>query len=166
MLRAVFTVHSGIEDLDTEAILSIADISDALDLEGAEKLVEAMDREVRLKWFKEQRAVKALENKLSMLQKANTEVPASLEREIEEAQEAFAELPQGVSYDELLQAEEIEYEVESSRLEWLSDLFKNFVWNQTLQRDERGQTKAVKKTLSTGEARTAASLVRAVKKAI
>ena len=166
MLKAVFTVLSGVDDVDTESVLMIADITEALDLEAGEESVQALEREVRLAYIAQERVVKQATKLVEKAEKGTEPVSKSLYEDLDTAQAKLDVLPVGLSYAKLLKGRSKKYNLEKGALDWLVSTLKDYKWNVVLSRDPMsGQVEAIKKTLATDEAVAAAGLIRAIKAA-
>ena len=166
MLKAVFTVLSGTEDIDTEAVLTIADISDALKLDDSDEILKTLEREIRLAFFGQQRKKREIDAEIRRAEASGTEVDQKLYKRLDVATEKLEDMPSGLSYTQLLKTEPQGFEVDKSSLDWLVSVLKDYKWNVVLSRDPDTQkVEPTKKTLSTDEAMAAAGLIRAMKQA-
>ena len=167
MLRAVFAVMSGIGEVSTEDVIEIAALTEALDLEKAEETVNKMEEEVQYARLLEQRKLREIAVEMDKLEEAKEVIPPKLYTKFDKQQQVVNDMPASVSYGLLLDVSEaLEYTVDKSTVNWLHDALKEYKWNQTLSRDQQGRIEAINRSLAPDEARVAAALIRAVKKAM
>jgi hypothetical protein len=165
MLRAVFIIISGVDDINTDAVLEIAEITEALELESAEKTVSELEREIQTRLMRAQRDLRNTGLQIDAINERNEIVPTELYAEYDEHQSIVDGLPSGLSYKLLMDTESVEYDLDKSSINWLVGVMADYTWNQILNRDQQGTVTSSRKTLAPDEAVAAASLVRAIKSA-
>lgn len=149
LIKTMFDVESGVREFDTDSILKMGVITDVLDLQGAEDVIEHLLSERR----------KTLSRLKDKYDKAKTD------EEREKLADEIREMSR-LSFSDLKDAEPVTYELEKSEVEWLYNMAKEHKWNTRLVQERGGQYRAVPVTLPSDELKAILHLMETLKKAL
>ena len=164
LIRGALVNKSVQGDIDTDAAVWIAALTDALDLEGAETELSRIEREIQHAAVHVRRELNEVSVEIDALTKAKKSVPTDLYSKSDELAERLADMPQEVTYTYLLRADVAEYELDNADFQTLFDYVTKNKWNTRIQRTPQGDVSLVKKTLLPDEAKAIASLISALRK--